>query len=226
MQVEGRSEEATAEVANRVETKPSPTTDSSSKSPVGEELTATNNTRSGLTGQKSTITKGASGPVRSVQAENTEASPMVRDVVETSEFQESIRKNLAQGASISIAAGAQINLTNVLKMKSGKWVFSAEPGSIRPRLIFKSRNQALVEGVARWTIDAGVTVRLRGLDIEWDANEPAQERLFEVMSGAQVVLEDCTLTMRGSRSDLTLFAMTGSDSPKFEMQPVHEPRCD
>jgi hypothetical protein len=215
MQVEGRSEDGTEDVANRVETKTSQASDGLSKSQPEEAFIA-NNTRTGLADQKSAITKGTSTSARSVPSENNDTTALVREVVETSEFQEAIRKNLTQGASISLASGGQIQLNNVLRMRSGKWVFSAEPGAVRPRLIFKSQSQNLVEGMARWTIDSGVTVRLRGLDIEWDANEPAQERLFEVMSGAQLVFEDCTLTVRGSRTDLTVFAMTGPDSTKFE----------
>lgn len=215
MQVEGRSEDGTEEVANRVVPQPSQAAEGLTKSLTDEALIA-NNTRTGLTDQKSAITKGTSGSARSVTSENNDSTALVREVVETSEFQDAIRKNLAQGASISLASGGQINLTNVMRMKSGKWVFSAEPGAVRPRLIFKSQNQSQMQGMARWAIDSGVTVRLRGLDIEWDANEPAQERLFEVMSGGQLVFEDCTLTVRGSRTDLTVFAMTGPNSTNFE----------
>ena len=215
MQVEGRSEDGTEEVANRVVPQPSQAAEGLTKSLTDEALIA-NNTRTGLTDQKSAITKGTSGSARSVTFENNDSTALVREVVETSEFQDAIRKNLAQGASISLASGGQINLTNVMRMKSGKWVFSAEPGAVRPRLIFKSQNPSQMQGMARWAIDSGVTVRLRGLDIEWDANEPAQERLFEVMSGGQLVFEDCTLTVRGSRTDLTVFAMTGPNSTNFE----------
>ena len=215
MQVETRSENEPDEITGRTDSNRSQAADRPQKNLSVEELAANNN-RTSEAVDIPAINRVQPGPNRPVNVENPEDTASVREVVEAREFQEAIRTHQATGAAISLAAGGLVGLNDVLNLKTGNWLFNAEPGAVRPRLIFKNRNQALVENLARWTIESGVSVRLRGLDIEWDANEPAQERLFEVMTGAQLILEDCTLTMRGVRSDLILFALAGPELAQFE----------
>lgn len=137
--------------------------------------------------------------------------PVVRNIAATADLKKALSDNSLQGAAISLAAGGQISLADTIKLKTGRWIIGAEQGSNRPRLQISSRNQALVEGDARWSVESGVYLRFRGLDIEWNANEPAQQRLFDVAAGGQLVFEDCTLTLQGSKPDLFLLGSAAKE---------------
>lgn len=180
---------------------------------VAERSTDTN---TGLTGQNNRVEKPAEGPV--VLNTDERANPdvtIVSDLKDVAGLKKTLEANAKSGAVISLASGSRVELTETVQLKSGRWQIGAERGAVRPRLIFQSRNQALVEGNARWGLEPGVLVRFRGLDIEWDANEPTQERLFELASGSQVIFEDCTLTLKGNRSDLVLFSLNDKDPAKL-----------
>lgn len=121
-----------------------------------------------------------------------------------------------QGSTLTLAAGAVIKLDSLMTLREGRWIINAEQGPVRPRIVFVSQNRALVENRARWSLEKAANLRLRGIDIEWDANEPNGERLFDVATGTQIVLESCTLTSKLARTDLTFFAATNSQVDDFD----------
>jgi len=139
---------------------------------------------------------------------------VVRGITGIDDLKKAMSENDRQGAAISLAAGVQVSLMDSVKLKAGRWIISAEQGSSRPRLQISSRNQALVEGDARWSVESGVYLRFRGIDIEWNANEPAQQRLFDVSAGGQIVFENCTLTLQGSKPDLFLLGSAAKEGFK------------
>ncbi len=121
-----------------------------------------------------------------------------------------------QGSTLTLAAGVVIKLDSLLTLGEGRWLISAEQGPVRPRIVFVGQNRALVENRARWTLEKAANLRLRGIDIDWDANESNGERLFDVATGTQVVLESCSLTSKLARPDLFLFAATHSQADDFD----------
>ena len=121
-----------------------------------------------------------------------------------------------QGATLTLAAGVVIRLESQLTLGEGRWIINAEQGPVRPRIVFAGQNRALVDNRARWTLEKSANLRLRGIDIDWDANEPSGERLFDVATGTQVVLESCSLNSKLARSDLYFFAATNSQIDDFE----------
>lgn len=121
-----------------------------------------------------------------------------------------------QGSTLTLAAGVVIRLDSQLTLGEGRWIINAEQGPVRPRIVFVGQNRALVENRARWTLEKAANLRFRGIDIEWDANEPSGERLFDVSTGTQVVLESCSLTSKLARTDLFFFAATNSQIDDFE----------
>jgi serine/threonine-protein kinase len=120
-----------------------------------------------------------------------------------------------QGVSLTIRAGAVLRFDDLITLSDGRLNVTAGDGEPRPKIVFGSQKRALVENRARWTINKGASLRLRGIDIEWDANEPTLDRLFDVATGTQVVLEECNLTSLSARADLVFFAAIDSGPNEF-----------
>jgi serine/threonine-protein kinase len=134
----------------------------------------------------------------------------------TDEFRKALKEpGKAQGSTITLAAGAVIRIDDTLSLPDGRWLINAEPGQTRPRIVFVGQNRALVENQARWKLENAANLRLRGIDIEWDANEPNGQRLFDIATGTQIVFESCSLTSRLPRTDLQFFTATHSEEADF-----------
>lgn len=149
------------------------------------------------------------------QKTTTEAEkrPVVRSA---EEFRKALSEPAAsQGSTIMLAAGSVIRIDSQLTLAEGRWLIAAQPGTIRPRIVFEGQNRALIENRARWTIEKAANLRLRGIDIEWTGNEPGGERLFDVAPGTQAIFESCALTAKQARNDLFLFATTQGDMDDF-----------
>ncbi len=177
-----------------------------------------------------TKSEEASVPGRSVDAVTKDLEPANRQIGEITqpkaeaklairtadEFRKALSEPAeAQGSTVILAAGAVIRIDSQMALSEGRWLIAAQAGAVRPRIVFEGQNRALVENRARWTIEKAANLRLRGIDIEWTANEAGGERLFDVAAGTQAVFEACALTAKQARNDLTFFAAIPGDLDDF-----------
>lgn len=142
--------------------------------------------------------------------------PTAKNISESTMLVQTLNDRTKTGGNLIITGVRELAVEQAIKTESGKWQISSEPGAPRPLIRFKRLKQPVVDGSARWSVGQGAVIKFRGIDIYWDSDEPVQSRLFEIAIGAQVVFEDCTLTLKGQREDLVLFSMTQSEVNLFD----------
>lgn len=147
---------------------------------------------------------------------NQPETPFFRNVTDSSSLISALKDDSNTGGTLTITGVRELNVDQAIRTESGKWQIGNEPGSPRPLIRFKRRRLAPAESEARWYVGQGTVLKFRGVDIYWESDEPVQSRLFEVAAGAQIVFEDCTLTMKGQREDLVMFSMTPSNADAFD----------
>jgi hypothetical protein len=185
------------------------------RSPVTDTSQTTASVNNGFLGlgSRRTTTSGSSGT--GSKSPNPD-SPTVKMVSDKRSFLAALKENSDNGTNLTISGLSFLDLDQPVKLDSGKWQIGSEPGALRPVLEMTVPKQSPENNQARWVLKEGVSLKFRSVDFIWDSENPNDSRLFELNPGAQLVFEDCTLTLKGNRSDLFFFEITGSEFNGFD----------
>jgi serine/threonine-protein kinase len=155
---------------------------------------------------------GAGSPPEPSQSER-KAQTIEHDVIRDAEQFERMFKRLgSRGGTLRIAAGADLDLSTITIEGTGRYQFVAEPGARRPRLRFHP-SQVVNRSPASWSVMLSLrsgSLHVQGIDLV----VPDQESLHGdrpaaagLLSGCELTLTDCTLTVATDRPGAALFVV-------------------
>jgi serine/threonine-protein kinase len=144
-------------------------------------------------------------PVQEVSKEDVRKTPAgpVNDHVS---FSAMIKENEKSGTTLNLAKDANIQLQSILQFTTGKWQINADAGEKRPKI-----DLSTIKGIAGTTlvkVAGGASLRFRGIDFIWQSADPKISRIFELENGAQLTLEDCTITVVSDDEQTVIFRIS------------------
>jgi hypothetical protein len=144
-------------------------------------------------------------PVQEVSKEDVRKTPAgpVNDQVS---FSAMIKENEKSGTTLNLAKDANIQLQSILQFTTGKWQINADAGEKRPKI-----DLSTIKGIAGTTlvkVAGGASLRFRGIDFIWQSADPKISRIFELENGAQLTLEDCTITVISDDEQTVIFRIS------------------
>lgn len=130
-----------------------------------------------------------------------------------------IRDSEAMGATLTLAAGAEIDLPTCIQKGKGRLIIRGpdEPGAARPRLRFHPSVEDVKSGVS-WPVLFRIrsgSLELQGVDVVLGADEaPPSGRwaAFGIWAGADLNLVGCSVTIEGEFPRSAILAVQASEN--------------
>ncbi len=154
------------------------------------------------------------GPVRPVENRSVNQDIAKTDnkklpnqsVTDESSFVSQVKDAEKSGSVINLASGAMINIQALLQFTAGKWQINADSGEKRPKIDLTAIKN--LSGSALMKLSGGASLRFRGIDFIWRPSDPRLSRIFELENGAQLTLEDCSITVASDEDQTVVFRIS------------------
>lgn len=127
-------------------------------------------------------------------------------VIDDISFLAQIKESEKTGTVINLAPGANISLQRLLQFTAGKWQINADSGEKRPTIDLSSIKN--MTGAALMKVSGGSSLRFRGIDFVWQSSDPRISRIFELENGAQLTIEDCSITVVSDDDQSVVFRIS------------------
>lgn len=146
----------------------------------------------------------AAEPASASVAESEPVAPSVKpdsNVIRTAEqLRNALIESGGRGATLRLAADADLELSGVVLRGNGTWRIVAEPGKTRPRLRFVPEPRAAILVSSLLELQSG-SLNLEGIDVVLPRPTGSREghaTLFSLWPGTDLSLSGCTVTIEGS----------------------------